>query len=399
MKVLLNTITQFEQVAAIVAERVAQLLCAEVFVLDRQACIIASSNPKLIKSSFKHNYPNIGLNYLRVPLSFNRDVGEVIVCKSQNGEVISSRLVQELVELVINQTIVIDTLLNQHQLKNKFMFDLLNGLIDETSVIRYSKLLGVDLTPPRAVILIKNSIFQKMPQENIEVEIKQQANRIISSVVNFFHLPNDTICAYLGDGEVAVLKASDTKNLSSWANRGDVPEQRCSSWANLTALKRAAKALLTYLHQETGMSVNIGIGRYHPGIRGLAQSYQDARAALSLGYRFCDRNQVHCLDELGIAAFVGIEDESTKIELAAYLLSPLNHEPELLTTLDAFFAEDCCPSSTAHRLSIHRNTLSYRLDKVNLLTGLDPRHFDDAVQIRLALLLRQLSTSDRIETP
>jgi carbohydrate diacid regulator len=399
MKVLLNTITQFEQVAAIVAERVAQLLCAEVFVLDRQACIIASSNPKLIKSFFKYHYPNIALNYLRVPLSFNTDVGEVIVCKSQNGEVISSRLVQELVELVINQTMVIDTLLNQHQLKDKFMFDLLNGLIDETSVTRYSKLLGIDLTPPRAVILIKNSIFQKMPQENIEVEIKQQANRIIRSVVNFFHLPNDTICAYLGDGEVAVLKASDTKNLESWANRGDVPEQRCSSWANLTALKRAAKALLTYLHQETGMSVNIGIGRYHPGIRGLAQSYQDARAALSLGYRFCDRNQVHCLDGLGIAAFVGIEDESMKIELAAYLLSPLNHEPELLTTLDAFFAEDCCPSSTAHRLSIHRNTLSYRLDKVNLLTGLDPRHFDDAVQIRLALLLRQLSTSDRIETP
>ncbi len=143
------------------------------------------------------------------------------------------------------------------------------------------------------------------------------------------------------------------------------------------------------------------VGRYHPGIRGLAQSYQDARAALSLGCRFCERDtpakslrdRVHCLDELGIAAFIGIGDERTKIELAAYLLSPLNHEPELIATVDTFFAENCCPSSTANRLSIHRNTLSYRLDKINLLTGLDPRNFDDAVQIRLALLLRQLSLS------
>ncbi|MCY7322639.1 MAG: helix-turn-helix domain-containing protein, partial [Phormidesmis sp. CAN_BIN36] len=40
---------------------------------------------------------------------------------------------------------------------------------------------------------------------------------------------------------------------------------------------------------------------------------------------------------------------------------------------------------------IHRNTLSYRLDKITSLTGLNPRQFDDAVQIRLALLLRSLS--------
>ena len=49
-----------------------------------------------------------------------------------------------------------------------------------------------------------------------------------------------------------------------------------------------------------------------------------------------------------------------------------------------------CPSSTANRLFIHRNTLSYRLDKIASLTGLDPRRFDDAVQIRLAVVLRSL---------
>ena len=53
-----------------------------------------------------------------------------------------------------------------------------------------------------------------------------------------------------------------------------------------------------------------------------------------------------------------------------------------------FFDENCCPSKTASHLAIHRNTLSYRLDKVTSLTGLDPRRFDDAIQMRLALLLR-----------
>ncbi|SRR5579883_344611 len=402
MKALLNTDTKFEQVIAIVAEKIAQLLCAEVFILDHYSCIIASSNPQFLKSSFNYICKHITNNYLQVSLSLNTKVAEVIICQPRNGEVISYRLAQEVVELVTNQTAVIDTLLHQHQLKDKFIYDLLHGLIDEeTTLIHYSKILGIDLSPPRAVILVSaadsilsNDISYQIQHESIEVEIRRWANVVIQSVVSFFHLPNDSICAYIGNGEVAVLKASDTKNLSGWANRRDLPEQCSSSWSNLTALKRAARALLTYLQEQTGMSLNVSVGRYHPGIRGLAQSYQDARAALSLGCRFCDRNKVHCLDELGIAAFIGIRDEQTKIELAANLLSPLNHESELLTTLDTFFAENCCSSSTASRLSIHRNTLSYRLDKINLLTGLNPRNFDDAVQIRLALLLRKLSISD-----
>lgn len=377
----------------------AELLCAQVFVIDQQGVVIASSKPELVGLTLNRICSKEALKYLRIPLPFEEaEVGEVIVGEPLNGEVISSRLAQVLVEMVINQTAVIDALPNQHHLKNKFIYDLLHGLIDdEATVLRYSKLLGLDLSPPRAVILIDASDYilvssnsQQGDRETVETRVRRRAQLVIGSVVSFFHLPKNTICAYIGDGEVAVLKASDTKNLVTWANCGDVPEQSSSSWANLTALNRAAGALLVRLRADTGASMSIGIGRYHPGIRGLARSYQDARAALSLGCRFHGRNHVHCLDRLGIAAFIGVSDEQTKIELATYLLSPLDHEPELIVTLDAFFASDFSPSSTASRISIHRNTLSYRLDKITSLTGLDPRRFDDAVQIRLALLLRSL---------
>lgn len=375
-----------------VAERVADLLCAQVFVIDQNSVAIASSTHELVGLSCNSIWEKEAINYLRVPFSLDTQVGEVVV--ALNGEVISPRLAQVLVEMVINQIAVIDTLPNQHQLKNKFIYDLLHGLIkDEATVLRQAKLLGLDLSPPRAVILIDASDYilisgTQLGQETAEARVRRRSSVVIGSVVGFFHLPDDTICAYIGDGEVAVLKASNTKNLVNWANSGDVPEQ--STWANLTALHRAAEALLVRLRADTNSSISIGIGRYHPGIQGLARSYEDAQAALSLGCRFRDRNQVHCLDRLGIAAFIGVSDEQTKIELATYLLSPLDHEPGLLVTLDAFFASELSPSATATKLLIHRNTLSYRLDKITLLTGLDPRRFDDAVQIRLALLLRTL---------
>ena len=153
--------------------------------------------------------------------------------------------------------------------------------------------------------------------------------------------------------------------------------------------------LLSHLRADTRADISLGIGRFHGGLRGLARSYEDARAALSLGRRFHGQNQVHCLDGLGIAAFVGVSDERTKIDLARHVLSPLDHDPELLATLSAFFQQDCCPSTAAAQLCIHRNTLSYRLDKITSLTGLDPRRFDQAVQIRLALALRSLQSDPR----
>lgn len=379
--------------ARVITDKVAELLYTQVFVVDRQGTVITSSESELVGLPFaqigKH-----ATKYLRVPLHIDALVGEVVVGEPRNGEVISPRLSQVLVELVINQTTVLARFPNQQELKNQFIYDLLHSQLgDEALMLRQAKLLGMDLTPPRAVILIDAADYiMGSSGSGNEAEIRQyrQAQLIIGSVVSFFHLPDDTICADLGEGEVAVLKASDSKNLGSWAEDGVTTETASSSWANLSALKRAGDALLLRLRSDTGTAISVGIGRYHPGIGGLARSYQDARAALSLGRRFDGHNRVHCLDRLGIAAFACVADERTKIDLATYLLSPLDYEPELLLTLEAFFAENCCPSSTAKLLSIHRNTLSYRLDKLTSLTGLDPRRFDDAVQMRLALLLRKL---------
>jgi carbohydrate diacid regulator len=224
-------------------------------------------------------------------------------------------------------------------------------------------------------------------------QTQSRSQQVINRIVNFFRLLNDTICTDLGDGIICILKASDTKNLDLWVNNEEQEKRSDESWANLTALKRAANALRLNLQADIGQSTKVGVGRYYSGIRGLSRSYQDARAALSLGSRLQKCNGVHCLSELGIAAFVGIADETTKIELAHYLLSPLDYEPDLITTVKTFFAENCCFSASAKQLYIHCNTLNYRLDKITSLTGLDPRNFDDAVKIRISLLLRSFGAT------
>jgi len=384
--------SEFERVAAVLAERAAELLRAAVVIRDEAGAVVARGEPE---TGYAPRPPG-GADPppLHLPLELDGRRGEVIVSDPAGDEAIPPRLAEALIELMVGQVAVVDRLPNQHQLKNKLISDLLRGAIgDEAAVVRDAKLLGMDLSTPRAVVIIDARDYilgSARREEAFEAEVRRRSELVIGSIVSFFHLPDDTICAYIGDGEVVVLKASNTRNLASWLDGGEVADQDTPSWTNLTALKRAAQALLSRLRADTRATINVGIGRYHPGVRGLARSYEDALAALSLGRRFQGPNKVHCLDALGVAAFVGVADEQTKVELATFLLSPLDHEPELLGTLQAFFEADCCPSASASRLAIHRNTLTYRFDKIASLTGLDPRKFDEAVQIRLALVLRSL---------
>ncbi|GBD16098.1 Carbohydrate diacid regulator [bacterium HR26] len=385
--------TRFQRVAGTVAHRLAELLQASIAVLDQQGNLVAVDHGSA-SSTFDEGSLSPGNAWLRVPVRCASLAGEIVIGRPRARGMSSPRLVRSLVELLIDHLALIDELPVQRELKSKFIHDLLNGMIvDEAEILRVGHILGMDFTRPRAVILVDASDFVFAPRartpEAAEAQMRRHAQLIIGSIVEFFHLPDDTICGYIGDGEIAVLKASSSQDLAGWA---DDPAAGASSpsWADLTALKRATRALLDKLRRETHAEISIGVGRYHPSIRGLARSYQDARTALYLGRRLFGPNRVHSLDEMGVAAFVGVPDERTKVDLARRLLSPLEHAPELLETLTTYFEEDCHPSRAASRLAVHRNTLSYRLDRITNLIGLDPRRFDDAVQIRLALLVRQL---------
>lgn len=319
-------------------------------------------------------------------------------------ETIPPYVAKTLIDLVLDQ-LNISVIDNFQSCENQVIYGLLHGEFTEnsantnTTILEQVQRLELDLSPPHAVILIDAHEFvcacsSKQTQADA-IELKRQRSHlIIDSIVSFFHLPNDTICADLGNGEFVVLKASDTRHVGSWEMHGDpFAGESSTSWTNLEAVKRVGDALLNRLQSDTGTAINVSIGRYHPGISGLSHSYQDAQTALRLGRQFNCQNQVYCLDSLGIAAFVCVADERTKVELATHLLSPLDDEPDLLKTLMVFFSHSCASSATAKALSIHRNTLSYRLEKIASLTGLDPRCFDEAVQIRLALMLQDLQPS------
>lgn len=78
---------------------------------------------------------------------------------------------------------------------------------------------------------------------------------------------------------------------------------------------------------------------------------------------------------------------------SAWLLEPLerlrqaDRDGQLLATLRSWFAEDASPQACAAALGLHRNGLRHRLERIQALTGRDPRRFADAAELYCAMLL------------
>jgi carbohydrate diacid regulator len=345
---------------------------------------------------------------LKVPFSLEGTNGYLLIEQLADAEPVPPRLAESLVALLAREIALLDSLPMQDEVKNDFVHGLLNGTVpsEPDELLRQGERLGMDLARPRAVLLIDVSRYvggNEVHTAAVDAFAEQptdwlRTRYVIRHIVSFFSLPSEAICAYIGGGIIAVLKASTTRDLQSWAGSSGGSDDYPAGWSNLSALKRASKDLLLDLENATGGEIRIGIGRYHPGVLGLARSYQDAKTALAIGV-IDGGSRVVCLDDLGMTGLIGITDPRTRQELAGHILGPLDSEPDLLHTLHVYFEENCSPVSTSTRLYIHRNTLTYRLDKIMSLTGLDPKRFTDAMLIRLALILRSLTPAGTGQLP
>ncbi|MGG3454023.1 PucR family transcriptional regulator [Paenibacillus rhizolycopersici] len=145
---------------------------------------------------------------------------------------------------------------------------------------------------------------------------------------------------------------------------------------------------------------NEWVGGFHLTVGGtligeteLASSTLFLRQTLTLGRVFNVTDQIHLPWELKLERLVYSIPEEQRRQFALELgdRAGLLQDEETLTTLETFFALDCNVSETAKRLYIHRNTLLYRIDKFKQETGLDVRTFNDAVLVKLELLLYKVT--------
>lgn len=119
------------------------------------------------------------------------------------------------------------------------------------------------------------------------------------------------------------------------------------------------------------------------------------KETVALGRLFHVKDHIHLPWELSLERLLyRIPDEDRADFVArADRYSDMLEDEETVATLETFFKMDCNVSETAKQLYIHRNTLLYRLDKIKQETELDVRKFEDAVLMKLTLLLYKVTKS------
>mgnify|MGYP002712074648 FL=1 len=155
-------------------------------------------------------------------------------------------------------------------------------------------------------------------------------------------------------------------------------------------LNKTADVIINLFKSDSDCNIHIAYGTIVHEIKEVSRSYKEARMALDVGKIFYAEKDVIAYSQLGIGRLI----YQLPIPLCKMFIkeifdgrSPDDFDEELLTTINKFFENSLNVSETSRQLYIHRNTLVYRLDKLQKSTGLDLRVFEDAITFKIALMV------------
>jgi carbohydrate diacid regulator len=294
-------------------------------------------------------------------------------------------LLQGLAEVIVYQHFLLDKIQSAERVRADFIKHALTApTVDSADIYRQADILQLGLRNPQAVVLIhvdglERDIRTRHSQLSVEeqrLQIDASAESINTSLREGFKNLQENLVAYLGTDQFILLKGIGGESLTTLNTIRFMNE-------------KAEYALSILRGLNLGHTITLGVGQYYPDLGGLRKSYQDAKLALEVGSKVWGLGHIYHIKHVGMFITLANTSQDRKAELAHQILSPLLRDEQLFKTVQAFLACGLNLTEAAEKLHIHRNTLIYRLDKTKKLINLDPRHFDDALQIKLGLMFYQ----------
>ena len=161
-------------------------------------------------------------------------------------------------------------------------------------------------------------------------------------------------------------------------------------------LQEYARAIEDTFQTETGKSVLVGISEPREDLINIPEAFEEARNAINIGRIYHSGRTVFAYRNLLLERFLNEVAPDMSAQYNAMIFNRKTarlFNEEMVHTIETFFDNSLNLSETARKLYIHRNTLVYRLEKVQRVIGLDLRNFDDAVTFKMMMLLGKNTVS------
>ena len=162
--------------------------------------------------------------------------------------------------------------------------------------------------------------------------------------------------------------------------------QECDSDEDDPETEEFALALTETVEEELAAQLTVAVSGQEEKAERLKAAFSQASRALELGRIYCPDRQVLMYSHMLRERFLGDLPEELKKKYYRILFNEQTADTlddEMLKTVSVFQSLNLNVAETARQMYIHRNTLQHRLDKIQKVTGLDVRNFEDAMVFRL----------------
>ena len=279
--------------------------------------------------------------------------GEPLICALAGVDAVQKNYAFLLADMIENAASRV-----LHLPKNEFMRRILLGECSAADIRKYCTKYGVPDKPCCALAVSSGG----------------EAADVVALLAQYAESPSD--CAVsVGSGDCAFVRFTDES----------------SEYPSATDF---ASFLSRSLEEELGISAQIGVGCVARNFEEITRSYQQASAALRMSAICNSKGSVHTYREFMLIKMLEDIPDTKRAEYLSGLLDSdareILKDEDMVNTAEEFLENNLNVSETSRTLYMHRNTLMYRLDKLERITGLNLRKFSDAVTFRVITILNRL---------
>ena len=234
-------------------------------------------------------------------------------------------------------------------------------------------------------LLLDNMLLVDIYNRAKKLDIENNVNRVVMIIKTYDAKESSSlemIKNIFAENDRDYITAIDEKSIIIIK---DIGEDICYE-----EVKKIANILVDMFNTEIMVKAKVAYGTIVNDLKHISKSYKEAKMSMEVGDIFYNEMNIIGYNTLGIGRLIyQLPLNLCKMFINEIFNENLPHtfDDETITTIHKFFENNLNISETARKLYIHRNTLVYRLEKLEKTTGLDIRLFDDALTFKLALMV------------
>ncbi|MEI6860438.1 MAG: sugar diacid recognition domain-containing protein [Shewanella sp.] len=368
-----------------IVERTMKIISHNINVMNGKGVILGSGDPHRIGSTHEGALLAISQNRtveinsataadlhgvkagINLPLHYK---GENIGVIGITGEPETLRNYGELLkmtaEMIVEQANSLELAQWQYRQKEEFILQLIKSDNEFSPQLKdWAQQLNIDINAPRvaAVIQVQGD------------EEQTSANSLLKKVLNLLENPSrGNLVAMTSMTELVILKPAFLDG---------------NQWDPYLENQRI-DILLSRIPAEMNIRLKIALGHFFPNAADISRSYFTAKETLALGQQLRPNESKYLYEDFSLLVLLsGLRGDWRGDELTTpyQALIDADNNGQLRKTLAAYLQHFGDLQQCANALFIHRNTLRYRLDKIQQLTGVNIQALDGLLQLYLGQVL------------